>query len=131
MYATKAQLTRIFGVTRPTVCSRVAGIEAEIGKRYNKYAIIDNLISIAVYVDYEKYRKMLSDRRMRKYVPEFDKNEAERYLGEIRGSGSKENTKIAEITQTIEHKHINAVLIVSVDDKKMQKIVEYINKEIG
>lgn len=80
MYATKADLTRIFGVTRPTVCSRVAGIEAEIGKRYNKYAIIDNLISIAVYADYEKYRKHLADKNLRKYVPLFEMSEAERYL---------------------------------------------------
>ena len=82
MYATKADLARIFGVTPPTVYSRVAGIEAEIGKRYNKYAIIDNLVSIAVYADYEKYKRMLADKNLRKHVPIFDINDAERYLDE-------------------------------------------------
>jgi hypothetical protein len=56
------------------------GIEAEIGKRYNRYAIIDNLVSIAVYADYEKYKKMLADKNLRKHVPIFDINDAERYL---------------------------------------------------
>lgn len=80
MYATKADLVRIFGVTRPTVCNRVKGIEEEIGKRYNKYAILDNLISIGVYVDYEKYRKHLADKNLRKYIPPFELSESERYL---------------------------------------------------
>lgn len=31
----------------------------------------------------------------------------------------------------VEQKHINAILVVTVDDKKTQGIVEYINKEIG
>ena len=80
MYATKADIARIFGVTPPTVYNRVEGIRAEIGKRYNKYAIIDNLISIAVYADFEKYRKALADKNLRKHVPIFDINDAERYL---------------------------------------------------
>lgn len=80
MYATKADIARIFGVSPPTVYSRVAGIEAEIGKRYSRYAIIDNLISIAVYADYEKYKKMLADKNLRKHVPLFDMSDAEQYL---------------------------------------------------
>ncbi len=80
MYATKADLTRIFGVSPMTVYRRVQEIEKEIGKRYNKYAIIDNLISIAVYADYEKYRKHLADKNLRKNVPLFEMSEAERYL---------------------------------------------------
>lgn len=80
MYATKADLTRIFGVSPMTVYRRVGEIEAEIGKRYNKYAIIGNLISIAVYADYEKYRKHLADKNLRKHVPLFEMSEAERYL---------------------------------------------------
>ena len=43
-------------------------------------AIIDNLISIAVYADYEKYKKMLADKNLRKHVPIFNINDAERYL---------------------------------------------------
>ena len=80
MYARKADLARIFGVTPPTVYNRIAGIEAEIGKRYNGYAIIDNLVSVAVYADYEKYRKMLLDKNLRKHVPIFNMDDAERYM---------------------------------------------------
>lgn len=79
-YATKAQIARIFGVTPPTVYSRVEGIKQEIGKRYNRYAICENLISLAVYADYEKYRKRLADKNLRKTVPMFDMEEAGRYL---------------------------------------------------
>ena len=82
MYATKANIARLFGVSPPTVSSRVAGIEKEIGKRYNKYAICDKLISLAVYVDYEKYHKRLADRNLRKTVPEFNMTEAKKYLEE-------------------------------------------------
>ena len=46
----------------------------------NKYAILDNLISIGVYVDYEKYRKHLADKNLRKYIPPFELSESERYL---------------------------------------------------
>ena len=83
MYATKASIARIFGVTQPTVYSRVAGIQKEIGKRYNRYAICDNLISLAVYADYEKYHKRLADKNLRKTVPDFDMIEAGRYLEEV------------------------------------------------
>ena len=82
-YATKSQIARIFGVTMPTVYSRVKGIEQEIGKRYNRYAICENLISLAVYADYEKYRKRLADANLRKTVPAFDIGEAEKYLSAI------------------------------------------------
>lgn len=80
MYANKADLGRIFGVSPMTVYRRVQEIEKEIGKRYNKYAIIDNLISIAVFADYEKYRKHLADKNLRKYIPPFEISEVERYL---------------------------------------------------
>lgn len=83
MYVTKMGLTEIFKVSYPTVCSRVKGIEAEIGKRYNEYAISDNLISPEVYADYNKYRKRLADKNARKYVPPFDMEKAGTYLPPI------------------------------------------------
>lgn len=87
MYATKAKIAKIFGVTPPTVYSRVAGIEQEIGKRYNRYAIVENLISVAVYADFEKYRKRLGDKNLRKAVPDFNMEEALKYIDEkeVRG----------------------------------------------
>lgn len=83
MYATKAEIARIFSVSPTTVYNRMIGIQAEIGKRYNQYAILDNLISVAVYAYYEKYRKRLADRNLRKYVPEFDKEAAEKYFSKF------------------------------------------------
>lgn len=82
MYATKAEIARMFGVSPPTVYSRVAGIEKEIGQRYNRYAVCDKLISLAVYVDYEKYHKRLADKNLRKSVPAFNMAEARKYLTE-------------------------------------------------
>lgn len=125
MYATKAEIARLFSVSPTTVYSRVEGIQAEIGKRYNQYAILDNLISVAVYADYEKYRKMLSDKNLRKYVPIFDKNAAEQYVNK-----PPKSKKIEKVIVT-ESKQVNAILVVAVENKKMEKIVEYINKEIG
>ena len=80
-YMTKAELARCFGISPPTVYKRVAGIEEEIKRgRYNRYAIADGLISIAVFVDYEKYHKRLNDKNMRKTVPPFSMFEALQYL---------------------------------------------------
>lgn len=82
IYRTKAEIARLFRVSPPTVNSRVAGIQEEIGKRYNRYAICEKLISLAVYIDYEKYHKRLKDKNLRKTVPPFDMTEAKRYLEE-------------------------------------------------
>ncbi len=125
MYATKAEIARIFNCSSHTVYRRVEGIEAEIGRRYNNYAILDGLVSVAVYADYEKYRKHLADKNLRKYVPQFDKEEAEKYLSKYKTTKRRENV------HKTEQKHINAILVVAVEDKKMQRIAEYINKEIG
>lgn len=83
-YATKAGTARIFGISRDTVYNRIEGIKKEIGKRYNDYAIVDNLVSLAVFADYYKYHKRLNDRNLRKTVPPFDMYEASRYLEEVK-----------------------------------------------
>ena len=83
MYRNKTDIAHIFGVSNPTVYRRVEGIKKEIGKRYNRYAIIDNLISLAVYADYEKHHKMLENKNLRKIVPPFDMYEARMYLEEV------------------------------------------------
>lgn len=80
MYANKANIAKIFDLSYSTVKAREKGIRKEIGKRYNEYAIIGKLINIAVFADYEKYREMLEDKNMRRYVPEFDVSEASKYL---------------------------------------------------
>ena len=80
MYANKSQISKIFGVSPPTVYSRVAGIEAEINRRYNRYALLDNLVSIEVFADYQKYRKLLADKKLRKFVPPFSMSETREYL---------------------------------------------------
>ncbi|MCI9490076.1 hypothetical protein AALC75_01860 [Lachnospiraceae bacterium 48-42] len=80
MYANKSTIAKVFGVTAPTVYKRVVGIEEEIGKRYNQYALLDNLVSIEVFADYQKYRRWLKDRNLRKVVPPFSMEEAREYL---------------------------------------------------
>lgn len=82
VYANKVTIASIFHVTRQTVYRRVLEIEKEIGRRYNRYAILNDLVSIEVYADYEKYHKRLKDRNLRKTVPPFDMAEAREYLME-------------------------------------------------
>ena len=82
MYANKAAISRIFGISPPTVYKRVEEIEGEIGKRYNQYAILENLVSIEVFADYQKYRKWLKNKNLRKNIPDFTMAEAREYLVE-------------------------------------------------
>ncbi len=82
-YRNKTDVARIFGVSTPTVYRRVEGIKKEIGKRYNQYALLENLVSLAVYADYEKYHKRLANKNLRKIVPPFDMDEAMMYLEEV------------------------------------------------
>ena len=84
MYANKMNISKIFGVSPPTVYKRLEGIRNEMGegKRYNPYAILENLVSIEVYADYEKYRKRLADKNFRKTVPPFNMAAAREYLEE-------------------------------------------------
>lgn len=62
MYANKLTLAKIFGISPPTVYRRIEGIKAEIGTRYNRYAILDNVVSVAVFADYDKYHRQLEDK---------------------------------------------------------------------
>ena len=83
MYGNKTDIARTFHISLPTVYRRLEGLEKEIGKRYNHYAIADNLISLAVFADYYKYHKWLADKNLRKHVPPFDMYEARRYLEDV------------------------------------------------
>ena len=80
MYANKKNLAALFGVTTQTVQRRVKGSEKLIGDRYNQYSILDYLVSVAVYADYEKYHKCLEDQLTKQYVPPFDRKEAGAYI---------------------------------------------------
>ena len=71
MYANRKNLAALFGVTTQTVYRRVKGIEALIGERYNQYAVLDNLVSVAVYADYEKYHTRLEDKNLKMTRPAF------------------------------------------------------------
>lgn len=84
MYLTKTEISRTFKLSRSTVDNRVQGIEREIGKRYNKYAICGKLISLAVFLDYEKYHQMLMDDRVKDFVPAFDIEKAKEYLAFVK-----------------------------------------------
>lgn len=80
MYLNRTGIAKMFDVSLPTVTRRVAGIEKEMGKRYNHYAVLDRLVSVAVFADYEKYHKLLENKNTRKYVPEFNMKEAQAYI---------------------------------------------------
>lgn len=82
MYANKSEIAKIFFLSPSTVYRRIEGIEAEMGKRYNRYAILDNLVSIEVFADYQKYNKRLADKNLRKSVPPFNMADARMYLVE-------------------------------------------------
>lgn len=82
MYANKITLSKLFCMSPPTVYRRVEGIKTEIGERYNRYAILDNVVSVAVFADYDKYHKQLEDKNLRKYVPDFNAKEASEYMFE-------------------------------------------------
>ena len=87
MYANKSELSRLFDVSRATVYRRVQGIEKLIGDRYNAYAILENLVSVAVFADYSKYHTRLEDKNMKKYVPPFNIKEAGAYIFVDLGKG--------------------------------------------
>lgn len=86
-YMTKANLSRCFGVSLPTVYRRLEGIQEETkrGGRYNGYSVFedDGLISIAVFADYLKYHKRLGEKNLRRTVPDFDRNLAIAHLEEV------------------------------------------------
>lgn len=82
MYANKSEIAKIFFLSPSTVYRRIEGIEAEIGKRYNRYAILENHVSIEVFADYMKYHKRLADKNLRKSVPPFNMADARAYLVE-------------------------------------------------
>lgn len=87
MYANKSELSRLFDVSRATVYRRIQGIEKLIGDRYNAYAILENLVSVAVFADYSKYHTRLEDKNMKKYVPPFNIKEAGAYIFVDLGKG--------------------------------------------
>ncbi|MCI9249900.1 MAG: hypothetical protein HFG99_12355 [Dorea sp.] len=80
MYANKSTIAQIFHVTRQTAWRRTREIEEEIGRRYNRYAVLEGMVSVEVYADYEKYHKRLKDKNLRKTVPPFSMEEAREYL---------------------------------------------------
>lgn len=84
-YLPKKRLEEEFSMSKMTVNRRIDGIRHEIEKgRYSPYALLDSgnlLVNAYVFVDYLKYRKMLSDKNMRKYVPEFKPDEIMRISG--------------------------------------------------
>lgn len=82
VYANKTTIAKIFHITRQTAWRRQQEIEQEIGKRYNRYAVLEGLVSVEVFADYEKYHKRLKDRNLRKTVPPFSMKEAREYLEE-------------------------------------------------
>lgn len=75
-YMRKKQLMEEFHVSRSFVDKKVQGIEKEIkAGRYNRYAILDGMINVYVFMDYMKYERPLNDKNARKYVEKFGPDE--------------------------------------------------------
>lgn len=92
-YMRKKQLMEEFHVSRSFVDKKVQGIEKEIkAGRYNRYAILDSMINVYVFMDYMKYEKILNDRNARKHAQEFQPAE----LMELCGF----KQKVVEINET-------------------------------
>lgn len=90
-FLTKKQVAAETGRTTRTVENKIKGIRQEIEKgRYSPYALPDGLINWYVYVDFLTYEKLLSDKYLRKSVPEFNPAEIEKI------SGFKQQMVVAE-----------------------------------
>lgn len=75
MFASKAGICQAFGLCSRTVQGRLQEIRKQIPGRYSPYVLIEDgnilLISVLAFLDWEKYRKSLMDKNMKKYVPPF------------------------------------------------------------
>lgn len=81
LYQSKSGIARTFDISRSTVYRYFDEIREQIKRgRYNSYAILDNKISVAVFADYLKYRKLLKDKYARRYVPDFNMSDSIKYL---------------------------------------------------
>ena len=85
-YMSVKQIAKEMDCSSRTVFSRIQGIKAEIKNgRYNEYAVLESdrspRVNFYVYVDYEKYWKLLSVKNTRKYVPEFRPDEIAEICG--------------------------------------------------
>ena len=85
-YKTQQGVAEEFCISRATVHNRIKEILEEIkAGRYSDYSIIEDghiiLVNVLVFLDYEKYRKMLKDKNLRKVVPPFRPDEMVALLG--------------------------------------------------
>ena len=75
MFMSKAGICQAFGLCARTVQGRLQEIRKQIPGRYSPYVLIEDgnilLISVLAFLDWEKYRKSLMDKNMKKYVPPF------------------------------------------------------------
>lgn len=73
----------MLGVGRNKIYTLLTGIEREMQSgRYSRYAVADRLVNKAVLLDYLKYRNMLENKNLRRYVPPYNEAEAARMMGE-------------------------------------------------
>ncbi len=81
LYASKSEIAKQFKMSRTTVYRLLDGIEEEIrAGRYSRYAIADNKINKAVFLDYMTHARRLQKKNLRKTVPQFDIDEAKKYV---------------------------------------------------
>lgn len=77
---TRSMISQMFGISDRTVSTFMKEIEAEVDKgRYGRYSVVRtggvSFVNAMVLIDFMKYRTMLKDNALRKYVPEFNSKE--------------------------------------------------------
>lgn len=81
-YLSKKQLAQELNYSEQTIANYIKGIQEEIERgRYSKYAVAGNRYNYYVMVDYMKYKDVLKDENMRKYVPDFNPAEIAELCG--------------------------------------------------
>ena len=82
-YLCKRELAETLGISKATVQQRVGEMEAS--GRYDAYCVIRDgqivMVNILCFTDWMKYRRMWSDKNLRKYIPEYSAENVARSLG--------------------------------------------------
>lgn len=84
-YLSKKQLGLELDYKASSINKLIKGFQKEVGRRYNRYAVIENRFNFYAVIDYLKYRQLLEDEKTRKYVPEFDASEVAEICGQSVG----------------------------------------------
>lgn len=82
-YLRKGELAEMMGVSRATIQQRIGEMEAS--GRYGPYAILRDgqivQINVLCFIDWLRYRRFWTDKRLRKYIPEYNAENVAQAMG--------------------------------------------------